>query len=96
MFTLNIGIFQNSPAATVLSGFISVVSEEEKQSETEQPPTEESLVQMKHPKHIRIIYHDPDESSGDEDDDINSIEDENDDDDMGDEEKVKLIMYIFN
>ena len=61
--------------------------------EKELPPTDESLVQMKHPKHIRIIYHDPDESPSEEDED-DTLDADSDGDMDADGEKVKL-MCIF-
>ena len=70
---------------------ISVLLEHEKQLEKELPPTDESLVQMKHPKHVRIIYHDPDESPSEEDDTLDADSDGGMD---ADGEKV-MLMCIF-
>ncbi len=51
-----------------------IISDESKSSKTEQPPTDESLVQMKHSEHVRIMFCEAGEGLSDDDDE--SLNDE--------------------
>lgn len=64
-----------------------IVLKEGQSDEDESPPTDQSVVQIKHPNYIRITYYDPGEDWENEHDDDKDYDDES----MG-EDKVGLLL----
>ncbi|CAB4011005.1 Hypothetical predicted protein [Paramuricea clavata] len=62
-------------------------TQDDEHKETEQPPTDESVVQLKHTQHIRIALYDPGEGDEDEDESDESMDDDDEEEKDEDSEK---------